>query len=140
MRPTYETSADLRNERDVATFIGHQWGVEMAKTPAKYPYDYVAMEGGKAFALIEIKCRNNEASKYETYIISLDKIVQCQISATIGQIAFYLVVQFTDKLLWWEFSQKEFHIGHGGRFDRGDRQDVEPLVHIPMSYFRKLDA
>ena len=138
MRQIYETAADLKNEREVAEMLTHAWCADLKKTPPKYPYDYIAIDGTEVVAFIEIKNRNNAADKYETYMISLDKIVQCQTASVISGVGFYLVVRFTDKVMFWSFSENQFHVESGGRFDRGDKQDVEPVVHIPMIYFKEV--
>ena len=54
-----------------------------------------------------------------------------------------MVVQFTDKLLHWvlhnpdeDFADVRAKIG--GRTDRGDAFDVEPVLHIPMRKFEEV--
>jgi hypothetical protein len=33
---------------------------------------------------------------------------------------------------------KDYELGFGGREDRGDSQDMEPIVYIPIESFRKV--
>ena len=141
MRPEYETELDRANERDVAALIGNYWGVRMVKTPRRYPYDYLAIDyADNAQALIEVKARKNEAGRYPTYLISLAKIVDCQTAANVSGLVFYLVVGFTDKIMFWQFQDNEFFVNFGGRSDRGDNQDREPMAFIPMEHFEVLDV
>ena len=130
MRPRYETKDDRHNESVIAGKIQSGWNCTLHKTPYKCPYDFVSEVGGKLTSLIEIKQRSNDFLKYDTYMISADKIIQCTNASDVLGVPFYLVVQFTDSLMWWEHKKQKLDVRLGGRKDRGDSQDVEPVIHI----------
>jgi len=138
MRPTYETNADHIVEELIADQLRDTWKCALSRTPRKYPYDYVAEVNGKVAALIEIKSRNNAHDKYPTYMISADKIVTCQTAASTLGLRFFLVVSFNDQLMYWVYRKDDFTVDLGGRRDRNDDADWEPVVHIPMTHFKKV--
>lgn len=136
MRPTYETTHDLTREQAVAEKLTQAWGCEVVKTPPKTPYDYCALRDGLVSAIVEIKVRNNKSNKYPTFMLSLDKVSNCSLhSGTIG-CPLIIVVQYTDKLKYWMFNKDDYSVGIGGRTDRGDSQDVEPVIYVPINKFK----
>ena len=139
-RPTYETGEDLAREAGVAERLSNKWKCKVIKTPPKAPYDYCALRDDYISAIIEIKVRNNASTKYPTYMLSVDNVIQCALHSGTIRCPFIVVVQFTDKLLHWvlhnpdeDFADVRAKIG--GRTDRGDAFDVEPVLHIPMRKF-----
>ena len=140
-RPDYETDSDLCNEKNIAANIESAWGVSLQKTPRRYPYDYIALDFNEvAVALIEIKHRNNDSKKYQSYMISMGKLAECQGTAKTVGLAFVLVVGFSDKIMFWPYKKNQFDIEIGGRRDRGDNQDIEPVAQIPMKHFKDILA
>ena len=79
-RPTYETKQDLKNEKAIAEYVMERLGIQqLVKLPRKYQIDYGVInrgEGNKKYmtGLLEIKCRTTPKNKYDTYMISADKI------------------------------------------------------------------
>ncbi len=140
MRPRYETEGDRIAEAEVAGQLHKHWDCTLHKTPPKYPYDFVAERGGKLRGLIEIKRRSTAATLYPTYMISADKIIKCGNASEVLGVSFYLVVQFSDLLLWWEYNRGDFDLALGGRRDRNDAQDIEPVVHIDIHKFNEVDG
>lgn len=139
-RPLYETSRDSDNERKVAEQIGSCTGSVMKKNPKAYPIDWCAYKSSKLTAWIEIKCRSNAKDKYPTLLLSYHKIVDgINLSATSGA-SFMLFVRFTDGVFYWRCPKDvtSYRVDNGGRTDRNDSQDMEPVIHIPMEEFIKL--
>lgn len=136
MRPLYESESDRSNERAVAQQINASWGVEVVKLPGLYPSDYAITKGKHITALLEIKCRNHELDTFETLWLSLRKVSGCKSMALEAEIPFYLVVRFKHEIRWMLVAKKYPTI-FAGRTDRGDWQDMEPLVEFPVSKFNK---
>jgi len=136
-RPRYETESDRANEREVAQKINAAWGVEVVKLPNLYPSDYAITKGKHITALLEIKCRTHEVDTFETLWLSLWKVSGCKMMALEAEIPFYLVVRFKHEIRWLMVSQK-YPVIFAGRTDRGDWQDMEPVVEFPVSKFNKL--
>ena len=150
-RPVYETREDLAAEEETAKTIGETLQREdpslyLIKTRALYPYDYLMMKKqpddkngswvlSTVEGLIEIKVRTNVFKKYPTYMISLQKVVNCVSHADIIGCDFFLYVQWTDGIGCWKFDRDQYTTGIGGRTDRNDRMDEEPVIYIPIENF-----
>lgn len=143
-RPVYETREDRFREADVAAFIGRAWGFDVVKLPKMYPCDYALMRGGKTSGWLEIKVRN---ASYPTYMISALKwksgleIAQAfhrpfvlAVSWPVAGEQVVMACRVTPDLT----MQSKLVVG--GRRDRGVWQDVEPMVEIPMSAFKRVEA
>ena len=151
MRPIYETTDHLRAEELTAKTIeeilqGKDESLYLVKTSALYPYDYLMMKKqpddkngswvlSTVEGLIEIKVRTNVFKKYPTYMISLQKVVNCVSHADIIGCDFFLYVQWTDGIGCWKFDRDQYTTGIGGRTDRNDRMDEEPVIYIPIENF-----
>ena len=113
----------------------------MVETPVKSAWDYFAVKNRDVLALVEIKCRRNAHDKYPTYMISTEKIHRCLSRSWFTGIPFWLIVAFTDQTMLW-IANDGSDVGHtlGGRWDRGDQQDIELVTHIPMEQFTAIPA
>lgn len=138
MRPMYESAQDAENERSVITsainkmgFTGHR------KLPISYGFDFALMRGQEIKAVAEIKCRNK---RYDTLFLSLQK-VQKGIDYVRNGLLAYLIIQWPDGVYCYrleDYDARRYPIEFGGRTDRGDSADVEPVVHFPVTAFRKV--
>ena len=137
-RPTYETSEDLNKEtlaikKFIASF-GRKGSVNFAKLPMQYRMDFCLLDNGKIRTFVAVKCRTNKKTAYSTYIISMSKVVAAKSYSDIG-INCILLVQWADQMGWIDMLNNKWDAKIGGRKDRGDWQDIEPVVHIPISEF-----
>jgi hypothetical protein len=143
MRPTYETDANLRSEIAVKEILEKNWNCELTKLPTQYRFDYVAERNGKVVAFIEIKVRKysyNRIDEMGGYMISLSKIVAAKQFAMAAGIRSILAVSMFEGVYYFPID-KQFvtsDLAIKGRTDRGDWEDVEPCVLIPMNEFFKL--
>jgi hypothetical protein len=147
MRPRYETQNDLKNEEQVAEVLAKKWGVVAKKLPRSYSFDYALcdhVEGvnfNERFpikAMAEFKCRDYVSHKFDSSIVGLDKLMEAQrITEATGTMVL-MVYEYRDGIYYYEFGQEELHTTMGGRKDRGDWQDHNPVVHIPTSKLRPL--
>lgn len=139
MRPLYETKQDLHNEQQVADILSLEWGVEVVKLPIKYGADYGIYKGGILRGWMEIKCRNVPSTKYPDVILSVEKWSKAMHFAQMTASKFILVVAFTDGIFYSEESKQQYRDAHyGGRTDRKDWQDMEPVVRIPIEDFKRV--
>jgi len=135
-RPIYETPADLVNERRVADALLERWRCNAVKLPRRYEIDYALSRGNRVMAWAEVKCRTNPREQYPTYMVALGKVLTGLNLSQRTNLPFMLVVQWTDSLGWVTPTFDAIHIG--GRHDRGDCEDQEPMVHIPIADFKLL--
>ena len=133
-RPAYESNENLSEEEKVAYFVAAAWGGEPVKLPKFYKCDWGIVKLGSIKALIEIKCRDFMPDKYPTLILSADKWTYLCCSDFALGIPCLFVARFADQSIRYirPSHQQGFIVNLGGRSDRSDWQDMEPVVHIPI--------
>ena len=136
-RPTYENASDRSAETvAVQKFIKSFGGeVDFIKLPMQYKMDFALTRNGVITALVEVKCRRNKKHAYPTYMISMSKLVAAAGYRSIG-INCILLVQWADGMGWVQMSNEDWNVRVGGRKDRNDWQDIEPVTHIPIREFK----
>jgi len=140
MRKLYESANDRQNEARLARTIEAARGVTLKKLGIKYGLDYIALKNDVAVGAVEVKARRNAFEDYDTVILSLDKYQHAMKFVSMG-LPVILVFGFTDRPdgMFHTLSGKVHDIKwFAGRNDRDDKQDAEPVVHIPRSAWRPL--
>lgn len=139
-RPMNETPDDRAFETTTIAVVEDAWACTARKLPISYRADFGLYREGNLTALCEIKVRRNMRDAYPTFLLSMLKWSDCSARARAVGIPFLLAVRFDDGLLWRDVTVfgDDWTISHGGRTDRGQEGDMEPVVHIPMSEFRRL--
>jgi hypothetical protein len=144
-RPIYETEKDRQAEMEIAQeFVRAKWDCDIFKNPIQYRVDFALLKPGNVvFAWAEIKTRPKyRKGDFSTYLLSLEKVIRGkELARETGKPAF-LIVQWTDALGWMDFEDirpDEWVIEIGGRSDRGDPQDQEPCLMIPIRFFKRAD-
>lgn len=138
MRPTYETSADRSNERNTIAVVCKAWRCRAAKLPRHHSADFVLL--GKDDSIkgwVEIKTRNFVRGTFPTYMIAVQKIAELTTLAAVSGVPAVLVVALKDAILYHRISPP-YQLAMGGRKDRNDPLDQEPVFHIPFSSFEEL--
>jgi hypothetical protein len=135
-RPLYETPENLKREQEVANAIKEKWKCDIRKLPIAYRLDYMILKNNKPVAVLEIKCRN---AMYEEMYLSLHKwMAGKELSRNVG-VPFILAYEFKDKGIYWHtVNEEKPELAVGGRTDRGDWQDIEPMVVFRLSKFTVL--
>lgn len=147
-RPTYETNDHLALETAVAQRVGKVWGTTPSKLPKFYKCDWSLARGDAVVAFIEVRCRNFTYEKYPTIIISSEKWAYLINRDKILNCPFFFCVRFSDDKIYYtrplHHAEENFAVKIGGRTaggknDRGDWQDIEPVVHIPTIAFKQIN-
>lgn len=138
MRPTYETEADLRNERELVAALNELWQTQSAKLPRSYGLDYTLTRGGRVAAFVEIKCRTIPSWTYDTYMVSLAKVLKARSLGNGVGVPAILLVRWNDSVGYVDLRTVDLQVEVGGRTDRGDAQDIEPVCMIPIKQFTRL--
>ena len=134
-RPTYETCVDRLSEgRCVRMLTG--LGFSVFQFPKYSIADMIAVSERGTY-LIEFKSRSHSFGTYPTVIIPEQKLAPCLKIADYLSVRFAYVVEFEDGMYWSE--PYNYSVAIGGRIDRGDPKDIEPLAHIPLDQFRKVE-
>lgn len=138
-RPLYETKQDLTNEQDIMLRIKDKWKCDAEKLGIKYKLDFALTRDKVICAFAEVKVRKYNSTDFPDIYISLHKFLAAQEIKSALLIPTYLVVKWKDGLFYTPFeSCNVSKASITGRTDRGDAQDIEPQVHIPIDYFKEL--
>lgn len=140
MRPSYETKNDRDHEEEVIGKLMTAWGCGASRAPRKYAVDWALERGGQVYAMAEVKYRSKS---YPTYIMSLSKFVTMCIHSTTSGLPYLLIVSWPEggkRVIRYTRIDRKAHTGVilGGRKDRGDPDDIEPMVEIPIEKFSLL--
>lgn len=143
-RPIYETQGDLTHENKMKAILEAKWNCTLNKLPIKYHLDWMAMRGKEPMAFMEFKHREKlSIGAYPRYMMSLDKWMKAKQLCKQVEVPFIMVITFTEGTYYGVFPHNGLHditYGFGGRYDRGDAQDVEPMVYLPLQKFIKLEG
>ena len=140
-RPMYESKVDLTHETKMKSFLEGKWNCTLQKLPLKYQLDWLAMRCKDPYAFIEFKHREKlSLNAYPRYMMSLDKWMKAKQLCKELEIPFIMVITFTEGTYYGVFVNNLVDVtyGFGGRYDRGDAQDVEPMVYLPLNIFKKI--
>ena len=139
-RPLYENSDHLDKEFAVMQKVCNAWNCSATKLPIKYGLDFSISRDGGIVGFCEIKCRTKPFGAFAGgYTISLDKMMAAKRLIEITGLPVALIVDCPDGIFYTKFASiTKFGIIHGGRSDRNDWQDIEPMAIIPFNSFKKL--
>ena len=138
MRPIYENNKTLAAEEALAEKLAVEWQCKPIKLGRKYKIDYALSRGGVIAAWAEFKKRGIASDKYSEYMLSMDKYLAAKELARETDTTCFLVVEFTDCVLYADLASVSFRLGMGGRKDRGDPEDYEPCCWMPLKEFNTL--
>jgi len=139
-RPLYETRGDIANEERALRAIESRAKKRGVKLPMSYRMDYAMITEQKEItSWIEVKTRKHNKGRYETLAIGLNKLMAGIALEERTKLPFFLIIAWDDFIGYIRISSLEgFKIAMGGRTDRDDDQDQEPMVHIPVEQFKEL--
>ena len=138
-RRTYETKEDRGREKTTIDFVKDKMQLgELVKLPVKYRLDQAELNDDKYIMnFLEIKNRTIPKELYNTYMISADKMMSAYNYVKNFNVGFKLIVRWKDVVGYYTIKRDDyFSLGFNGRVDRGDWQDVEPVVYIPIKEFK----
>lgn len=133
----YETSKDLAREKEVLDILCKRWKCNYFKLPSRYyDIDYALLRDGKLRCFVEIKTRSNAQGAYPTAVVGFRKVNLGLMLAERAGVPFYLVYRWTDAIGYTGAFKGD--ILYGERCDRGDDQDADLWMHIPIGQFVNL--
>jgi len=136
-----QTKASLLAEQSLAGKLVDKWSCTLGKLPIRYAVDYAFLRDGEVVGFAELKCRLTTRTKYPAYMVSLHKVMASRMLYHTTNTPVVLVVEWTDAIGWTQIagpSASEFRVGMGGRRDRNDDQDIEPVALISIDRFKGL--
>lgn len=154
MRPLYETPEQLRAESAFISDVERLRGVRFIKLPIEWKVDAFVKRGARTVAIAELKIRNIRHDQYPDIIMSEKKFKSAMKLRThlwgiektfqsAKQLQFLFLVRFLDGDYYAEVDKdaSSYTVTLGGRtVATRDAQDIENVVHIPITDFKKLEA
>lgn len=145
-RPLYETESDRRAEMEIAQEIEARLHIRLHKLPNSYWLDFFAtLDGGGPVAWVEVKDRRGfRWGQYPTVMVSVLKVQNASrlIDAT-GLPALFVVRDVEGDTRCVDFGamlKRSDLIRWGGRTHwTRDASDIEPVMHVPIEWFKTLD-
>ena len=151
-RPRNETRQDLDREQRAASYIAEMWGAKLDKLgEVKYrvdwalftEYEMLPWREHKMLAWAEYRYRDVQRLQYRTFMLAADKWHQLRaLSKESGLPSIMFVEWFDDGLFYLncgQVSSDNIIYLRGGNKTRGQNGDIEPMVHIPVGLFRKVE-
>ena len=137
MRPLYESRSDLTSEKKIIDYVSQSWNVVYYKLPISYKIDYAFYRNENLIGFAEVKCRSHKFGTFPTYIISLSKVMEARRLARETNTKSLLIVSWLGALAYLDFFS-DHQVKHGGRSDRNDWQDQEPMCHFYLKHFKRI--
>ena len=130
-RPIYEHKQTITKEEEFKKVIEEATGHKLVKMPRAYEVDFAMLDGPDYVGCAELKCRNYTSTAFKSLILSLHKLDALKRWRRYGSASLY--VRFIDTDLVFPIADDlTLDIRFAGRTDRGDWQDSEPCIHIPI--------
>jgi hypothetical protein len=131
--PSFETHLDQKREERIAGFLESEWDVSCHKLPISYGLDYWIESKEKCY-WCEVKCRSIPYAKYDTLILSANKLTKGSMHSIATGYPFIIVFGMTDGVYMhtWR-SEQRYEIMMNISQDPTYAEDNEPYVHIPKS-------
>ena len=146
----YETEGDRTNEKKAMQILSRVTGHSYERLPKTYRVDIAQIDKtGAITAWIEYKKRTHFINQYPTLLISTTKLTEGVMLSRLTGIPFWLVVGFESpqseeepdlyRLKVEASTIQEARSYMGGRKDRGDPADREPVCLIDVAHFKKIN-
>lgn len=134
----YENEKSLETERRAISIVADKWGTDVVKLPRRYSIDFALLRGDQIKAWVEFKSRKNPRDKFPTYIFGLYKYRNLVSLSESTSIPAFMIVEWEDVMGYVQIPT-EHKIIFSGTVKRGDWEDMEPMVEIPVSAFQIID-
>lgn len=138
MRPRYERQADRDAENRLIELVCKRYQLDsFYKLPASYILDFAVSRNDQIIGFVEVKKRTTAMRQYPTFFIALHKVLQAKQYELIG---FHsrVVVEWSDCIGSVRLGAP-FELKFGGRSDRNDSADQEPMAHFSIDSFDILE-
>lgn len=142
MRQLYETDKNRESEKQIVDLICELWDITVVKLPISYGLDYAMLDNrknSKVRGFLEVKKRSPTKSHFSLYMISLGKVMKARELTQVSGLPSLLVVQWEDASGWINFADPLEGVGFGGRNDRSDWQDQEPVAFMKTHNFKPIE-
>jgi hypothetical protein len=128
----YESRADRENESSLIAAVCKKLDCDAFKLQKEYRVDYAVTRGKDLRVVAYVECKERTCDESVPFLI-LDaaKYWQGKQLSAVSKVPFVLMVRFiTGAIRWIRLDDKTFDTHVGGRTDRGDARDIEPVIRI----------
>lgn len=127
------------HEEAVRQDLEKKWQATLKKLPMKYHADFIALRDDVPVGLVELKIRDNDSTKYPTYMLSLHKASWCMLTSELMNIPFVLVVCWNDITGYVQIKDDYFKCIKMQEVNLSRFLSyIEPCIHIPIKDFKQL--
>lgn len=138
-RPTYERASDLKGESKAIEILCRRGKLAAHKLPRRYEVDYLLLRRGSMYGWAEVKVRPG-VENHDTFMLSCAKVMAGRRLSDVFGGRFIVVVRRSDDMMVLDaLSHRPAYVAMGGRTDRGDDQDMEPVAHYRWDQMSRLD-
>ena len=140
MRQQYETQADKNREFVAKGLLKEMfYKREIVKLHKHYIIDFVLLDGKEIVGVVEFKTAKYSIDKHPTFMMSLNKWNKGLEYYHQHNIPFYILAKYTEGYYLHEYSPNlSYKVELGGRRDRDDPLDIEPIIRINTGRFRQV--
>lgn len=140
-RPLYETEADREREAKAITVLEKATGLSAVKRPDHTVADFSLVDDGYVVGYVEVKTRTCKSNTYSTYHISKKKLTGLMDLASRDGVKVGLLVQWKDRSGFISIGKFLNNASYkvGGRYDRGDKADIEVMADVDIKHFTMLN-
>jgi len=114
------------------------WNCDVVKLPRSYRLDYAALRQKRVIGWLELKRRYRNFTDHDRVFLSLQKVLAARELHESTGLSCFFVIQFNDGFFYTDILLQRRVIEFRGRVDRGDWQDQEAVIAIPLSDFRSI--
>lgn len=138
MREIYEDEKTLEHEKMIMEAVLPRLAkydiVGFYKLNAlSYGLDYALLDRhDKVIGWAEVKRRHNPMKQYKTLFIAAQKIMKVRIFSALYPLPVKYFAGFDDAIGMLDLTIPPSFIAIGGRTDRNDPDDIEPMCHYPI--------
>ena len=97
------------------------------------------MRGDKIVSMVEFRRRHNLICKYPTIMLSLNKWKVANEYSERMNVPCLFVVKYDDVLVYIDLTEQPDYFSVGGREDRNDHRDIEPVVHYSVQRLKRIN-
>lgn len=133
-RPIYENADTLQQERIVANAYARARGFNVHKLPRQYRLDFALTAREDIVEFFEVKCRRKTMEAMGSFmLLSSAKVMAARSLNANHAVPVVLVVRFLRDIYFRNLHDLPVEQAFiGGRVDRGDAEDIEPVCRIPL--------
>jgi hypothetical protein len=140
--PIFKSAADEQNENTVSAILSRAWRCEIRSFGRLSVIDWYAIRDGRIVAVLELKTRTHDSGRHATVFLNVRKWLALLLAATGLGVPAIFVVQFTDGTWWIPLAEIEASTTRMGGCVRivKSRNDIEPVIHVPVAEMRAVAA